>query len=75
MKQVYRAALRFLAEEEAHSPIEYSSMLAMIILTIDVSVTSVGSYVTNPFWDTSNALQTQNSQLASRGLPPPGSGS
>jgi Flp pilus assembly pilin Flp len=66
MKQVCRALVQFLADEGGQSPVEYASMLAMIVLTINVSVTSLGSYITNPFWDTSNALAAQNAQLAAR---------
>jgi hypothetical protein len=64
MQPIYRAFVRFLFEEAAHSPVEYSAMLAMIILTVDVSVGSLGSYVTNPFWDTSNHLASQNAAYA-----------
>jgi Flp pilus assembly pilin Flp len=66
VQQVYRAFVRFLADEGAHSPIEYSSILAMIVLTINVSVTSLGSLISNPFWTTSNTLAAQNTQIASR---------
>ncbi len=69
MKQVYRAFGRFLADESAHASIEYASMLAMIILTVDVSVQSLGSYVCNPFWQTSNAIAAQNNQIQNRGNP------
>ena len=64
MQPVYRALTRFLADEEAHASVEYASVLAMIILTIDVSVASLGSVITNPFWETTNALAAQNAQIA-----------
>jgi Flp pilus assembly pilin Flp len=66
MKLVLRALGRFLADEGAQAPVEYASMLAMIVLTIDVSVTSLGGYIGNPFWTTSNALASQNTVYANR---------
>ncbi|HZY89891.1 MAG TPA: hypothetical protein VFE78_34030 [Gemmataceae bacterium] len=66
MRSVSRACARFLADEAAHSSVEYASILAMVVLTIEVSVASLGSFVTNPFWTTSNALAAQNVQLGNR---------
>jgi Flp pilus assembly pilin Flp len=66
VQQVHRAFVRFLADEGGQSPVEYTSILAMIVLTINVSASALGSYVSNPFWSTSNALASQNSVYANR---------
>jgi hypothetical protein len=66
VKPICRAFVRFLSAEEAHAPVEYASILALIILTVDLSVTSLGSYISNPFWTASNALATQNTVYGNR---------
>ncbi len=70
MKPVYRAVVRFLADEGAHVAVEYAAVLALIILSLDLSVTSFGSYLSNPFWGASNALAAQNAQLAQQANAP-----
>ncbi len=60
MKKCFASLVRFLSDEQANTSVEYAAMLSMILLTVNVSVETLGTSVSGKYNQASGAFASSN---------------